>query len=121
MTTTRSMRRGALYQGLWNLDLSDLDCRRALSDVEGQELESFSGAGGVDEPPDRVAAEEARGDRRLVTQWAGMTFERGKRDAAVSRVMLMLEQIAGHARRLAAPGASDIGEAPVDQAAADDA
>jgi hypothetical protein len=50
-----------------------------------------------------------------------MTFEGGKRDAAVSRVMLMVKQIAGHARRLAAPGAGDIREAPLDQAVADDA
>jgi hypothetical protein len=50
-----------------------------------------------------------------------MTFEGGKRNAAISGVMVMVKQIAGHARRLAAPGASDIGEAPVDQAAADGA
>ena len=59
-----------LYQGSWNLDLSDLDCRRALSDEEGQELERPFGARGVDEPPDRVAAEEARCDRCCMTQRA---------------------------------------------------
>jgi hypothetical protein len=49
-----------------------------------------------------------------------MTFEGSERDAAVGRVMLVVEQIAGHAWRLAAPGGPDIGGAPVDQAAADD-
>ena len=59
-----------LHQGSWNLDLSDLDCRRAVSDVEGQELERPLGARGVDEPPDHVAAEEARCDRCCMTQRA---------------------------------------------------
>jgi hypothetical protein len=48
-----------LFQGSWNLDLSDLDCGRALSDEERQKLECLFGASGVDEPPDRVAAEQA--------------------------------------------------------------
>src|ERR1700704_1775698 len=42
-----------------NVEFSDLDCCRALGDEEGQELERIFGAGGGDEPPDRVAAEEA--------------------------------------------------------------
>ena len=41
------MRRGALYQGLWNLDLSDLDCLRALSDVELHEFERSFGLGAL--------------------------------------------------------------------------
>jgi hypothetical protein len=42
-----------------DLYLSDLNYGRALSDKERQELERPFGARGVDEPPDRVAAEEA--------------------------------------------------------------
>jgi predicted solute-binding protein len=46
-----------------------------------------------------------------------MTFERGKRDAAVSRVMRVVEQIPRHASMLAASGRADIGEVPVALAA----
>ena len=38
-----------------------------------------------------------------------MTFEGRKRDAALARMVLVVEQVAGHACRLAAPGGTDIG------------
>ena len=81
----------------WDLDFSDLDCSRTLGDKGGQKRERVLGALRVDEPPDRVAAEEARRYRRLVTQRARVSLEASKRDAALARMMLVEKEILGHA------------------------
>src|SRR4051812_48247408 len=93
-------------------DLAHASDRRALRDEERQELKRVHFAGGLDRPPDRVAAGRARGQRRAVAERALVALEGGERDAAVPRLVAVLDQEARHATRLTPWRHPDIGRAP---------
>src|SRR5829696_7474791 len=80
----------------WDLDLADPGRGCSLRDVEGEQAESVRFACGVDRPPEVVPARVARGQGRVMTQWAFVALERGECDAALGRLVTVVEQIAEH-------------------------
>src|SRR3954451_19130628 len=84
----------------WDHDLAHASDRRALRDEERQEPQRVLLAGGLDRPPDRVAAGRAGGQRRAVAERALVALEGGERDAALVRLVAVLDEEAGHAARL---------------------
>src|SRR5512134_2714410 len=96
----------------WDLDLAD-GCRcRALGHVGRQQPQSVFFALGLDGPPDRVAAGAARGERFLVAKWTLVALERGEHDAALARLVAVLEQVTRHGSSLPPSGRADIGATP---------
>ena len=93
-------------------DLAHARGGRALGDVERQQRERVLLARGLDGPPDRVPAGAARGERRPVAKRASVPFEGGEDDAALVRLVVVVEQVVGHADDPAAPRPRDIGEPP---------
>src|SRR6266511_74456 len=70
-----------------------------------RELEAISDAsvlGGCafDRPTDRVAAGATGGERGAVAEWALVPLERGKDDTALLRLVVVVQQVVGHAARL---------------------
>jgi hypothetical protein len=96
----------------WDLDLADTADGRALGDVVGEEPERLLLGLGLDRPPDRVSAGAARREGRAMTQRAPVSLEGGEDDAALLRVVAMLEQVAGHESSFARTGCADIGASP---------
>ena len=96
----------------WNVDLADARCRRALRDVEGEQSDRVPLGCGFDGPPDRVPARKARGERRAVAKRAVVAFEGGEHDAALVRLVAVVEQVTRHGSSLLLRQARDIGEAP---------
>src|SRR3954447_20800788 len=93
-------------------DLADASERRALRDEERQQLQRVLLAGGLDRPPDRVAAGRAGGQRGAVAERALMALESGERDAALVRLVAVLDDEAGHMARLTPRRHPDIGRPP---------
>src|SRR3954462_6924119 len=93
-------------------DLAHASERRVLRDEERQELQRVRLAGGLDRPPDRVAAGRAGGQRRAVAERAVVTLEGGERDAALMRRVAVLDGEAGHAARLTPGPHAYIGRPP---------
>src|SRR5512133_2617588 len=95
-----------------DLDLADGRRGRPLGDVERQQPQSVLFALGLDRPPDRVAARAARGERSSVAKWALVALERREHDAALARLVMVLEQVTGHGSSLSQAGRADIGATP---------
>src|SRR3954451_18325718 len=87
--------------------------RRALGDEERELPQRVLLAGGLNRPPDRVAAGEARGQRRAVTERAFVTLEGRERDAALVRLVAVMDQEARHATSIPAIPDPDIGARPL--------
>src|SRR3954451_402373 len=81
-------------------DLADASGRRALRDEERQELQRVLLTGGLDRPPDRVPAGRAGGQRGAVAERALVALEGRERDAALVRLVAVLDDEARHAARL---------------------
>jgi hypothetical protein len=94
-------------------DLGDLCRRGALGDEERQVAQRRLCIASVDRPPDRVAAERAGRDGGQVPHAAAAPLERGVRDAAFLRLVLMVDEEARHAASLNPPHPHDIGHDPV--------
>src|SRR5512136_473999 len=62
----------------------------ALGDVWREQPQRLRFARGVNRPPDRVPARTARRERGAVTEWTRVSFEGGKDDPALARLMAML-------------------------------
>jgi hypothetical protein len=69
-------------------------------------------ADGLDAPPDGVSAGAARCDRRLPAQRRVVTSEGREDDAALGRLVPVVEEEAGHAASLPPPRAPYIGATP---------
>ena len=65
-----------------------------------------------DRPPDPVVSVDARGERRAMAQRARVALEGGECDAALVRLVAVMDEVAGHASRLAPIPHPDIGRAP---------
>lgn len=96
----------------WDLYLADAADGRALCDVVGEQPERVRFGLRLDRPPDRVSAGAARGERRPVAKRALMPLERGEDDAALMRLVAVLEQVLGHGSSLPPSGSADIGRHP---------
>src|SRR5689334_19353450 len=85
-------------------DVDVVDSRRggALGHEEREQPERFGFARGFDRPPDRVPTEGARGHRRVMTQRALVPPEGGEHDAALARLVVVVDQEAGHGSQIAA-------------------
>src|SRR4051794_35789138 len=86
--------------------------RRALGDEERQLPQRVLLAGGLDRPPDRVAAGEARDQRRAVAERAFVALEGRERDTALVRLVAVLDQEARHATSVPAMRPRRIGGRP---------
>src|SRR3954447_131731 len=95
-----------------DLHLADRDGRRALGDVEGQQRERVLLACGLHRPPDRMAAAPAGRQRALVAKRALEAAKCGEDDSALVRLVVVLEQVAGHAPTLPRRRRPDIGRPP---------
>src|SRR5512132_1996410 len=95
-----------------DLDLADGRRGRAFGDVERQQPQGVLFALGLDRPPDRVAAGAARGERSAVAKWTLVAPERREHDAALARLVMVLEQVTGHGSSLSQGGPADIGAPP---------
>src|SRR3954447_21642735 len=93
-------------------DLTHASDGRALRDEERQQPQRVLLAGGLDRPPNRVASRRAGGQRRAVAERALVALEGSERDAAVVRLVAVLDQEARHATRLTPRRHPDIGRAP---------
>src|SRR3954451_16919160 len=91
---------------LRDLHLANRDGRGALGDVEGQQRERVGLARGLHRPPDRVAARTAGRERALVAKRAREATESGESDAALVRLVVVVEQVAGHVSDPAAAAAA---------------
>src|SRR6266498_2217385 len=80
-----------------DIHLADAGHRRSLSYVGRQQLKRLLLVFGFDGPPNCVPARAARGDCGLVTERALVALEGCERDAALSCLVAMLEEVAGHA------------------------
>ena len=67
---------------------------------------------GLHRPPDRVAARPAGGQRAPVAERALEAAERGERDATLVRLVVVVEQVPGHAPTLPRRRRPDIGLQP---------
>ena len=81
---------------LRDLDRADPGRGGALGEVERQLLERLLFASRFHDPPDRVPAVRAGGERLLTAQWALLALERGERDAALLRLVLVVKEVAEH-------------------------
>ena len=97
---------------LWDVDLAHAGGSGALSDVGRQQPERVLLTRGVDRPPDRMAAGVAGGDRRSMTQRALVPLERREHDAALVRLVAMLQEVMEHPSRLLPRRCTDIGRTP---------
>src|SRR4051812_3734754 len=88
------------------------DDSRALGDVEGQQRERVLLADGLHRPPDRMAAGPAGRQRALVAKWALEAAERGEDDSAFVGLVVVVEQVPGHAPSLPRRLRPDIGRPP---------
>ena len=104
--------RGSWVLLSWDVDLTHARGGRTLSDVAGQQPERVLCGRALDRPPDRVTAGAARGECRQVTKWAFVPLERGENGAALMGLVVVVEQVLGHATRLTPRGRSDIGGTP---------
>ena len=78
-----------------------------------RELPERVGLGlGLDRPPDRVAAGAARPERGLMPKRALVALERGEDDAALLRLVTVVEQVTRHGSSLLPGGGCDIRGAP---------
>ena len=77
-----------------------------------QERERLGFGCRFDRPPEFMPSGTARADRRLMTERALVAFERGKRDAALLRRMLVLQQVMKQAASIARRRSADIRAAP---------
>src|SRR4051794_4347399 len=87
------------------------DCG-AGGDIWREQAERVRFALGLDRPPDRVVAREARGDGGLMPEWADVASEGGEDDGALVRLVVVLEEELGHVASLASRGSADIGAPP---------
>src|SRR3954447_4891689 len=95
-----------------DLDLADPRRRGALGDEERQQRHRVGRRRRIDGPPDRVPSVVAAADRALVAEWAGVARERRERDAALARLVAVMEQVARHPPTVAGRARHDIGAAP---------
>jgi len=96
----------------WDLDLAHARCSGALGDVAGQQPERVLFGCRFDRPPDRVPAEAARRQGCPVAKWTSVSLEGGEDDAALIRLVAMVEQVAGHEPSLLPRRRCDIGAPP---------
>ena len=64
------------------------------------------------DPPDRVAAEVARSDRRLASERSLVALEGGVDDAALARFVHVIQEVRPHPFSLAYLCVADIGGVP---------
>jgi hypothetical protein len=83
----------------WDIDLADLCRHRSLSNVEREKSECIALRVGFHCPPDLVTAGTARGERALTAKRALMALKSGEDDAALARLMAVVEQVTGHASK----------------------
>ena len=86
--------------------------RRSLGHIEREESKCITLRLGFHRPPDRMTAGTARGERALTTKRALMALEGGEHDAALARLVTVVEQVAGHASNLPTELPDDIGATP---------
>src|SRR4051794_14111679 len=94
-------------------EFSHASDRRALGDEERELPQRVLLARGLDRPPDRVATGEARGQRRAVAERAFVTLEGRERDAALVRLVAVMDQEARQAMSIPASPDPDIGATPL--------
>jgi hypothetical protein len=104
--------RGSWLLLSWDVDLAHARRGSALRDVGRQQLERVLYGCAFDRPPDRVAAGAARGERRAVAKSAFVPPEGGKDDTALVRLVVVVQQVVGHAARLPLRCRPDIGAPP---------
>jgi hypothetical protein len=86
----------SLRAPLGDLDLVHARDIGSLRDVRRKQAERVLFGLGFYRPPDRVPARPARRERGLVAKWALMAFEGGEDDAALPRLVMVLEQKLRH-------------------------
>src|SRR5438034_3786481 len=92
-----------------DLDLVHASDSGAFGDVGRQQRERVLSAFRFDFPPDRVAAGAARSEGGLVAKWAWVSLEGGEDDAALARLVMVLEYVTRHGSSLPPGGCADIG------------
>src|SRR4051812_9070418 len=100
------------FRGARGHDLAHRRDRWALRDEERQQPPRVPPARGLDRPPDRVAAGRAGGQRRAMAEVTLVALEGGECDAALVRLVAVLDDEAGHAARLTPRPHPYIGRAP---------
>src|SRR4051794_14539206 len=93
-------------------DLGDPSGGRALRDEERKLSQRVLLAVGLDRPPDRVATDRAGGQRRAMAEGTLVALEGGECDAALVRLVAVLDDEAGHAARLTPRPRPYIGRPP---------
>src|SRR5689334_3507329 len=83
-----------------DLDLADARDGGAGGDVVREQPERAGLGLGFDRPPDRVAAGAAGRERGLMAKRAVVALERGEDDAALLRLVTVVEQVTRHGSSL---------------------